>query len=377
MSASAGAKPQPQPASNPMTRLNVLRALVKAVVLFLLFNVAYRSWQPVQTGSLPTLYNHAVNGRVRLIWNKQTNLSLLLNDHIIQQATKDTWNVVMLGSSETHGGEDPDGTTVAELDALGLQAADGRPVRVYNLAIPSGDVWKDLIVAELLLQAGLPIDLIVLNTHSYAFQTDYPHSLVIRNPVIAADVIGRYQLNPSLLEYVGSPGTQTLWTERAALSAWLFDQSQAAAWQIARFDYGGIDRSAAPLTVSLGAVSQLPISRGGFLGAFRDMAERYQVGLLVVNVPRPFDEDAFDGWLQTQAQTDGVSLLDCEFIFPDPFRFSDGIHFVPDTYPLYARILAQHLSRDEMTSAARGLPLRLPADFDAPEETCVVVGHNF
>jgi len=369
MSASAGAKPQP--ISTSMTRLNVLRALVKAVVLFLLFNVAYRACQPVQTGNLPTLYNHLVNGRVRLIWNKQTNLSLLLNDHIIQQATKDTWNVVVLGSSETHGGEDPDSTTVAALDALGLQSADGRPARFYNLAIPSGDVWKDLIVAELLLQAGLPIDMIVLNTHSYAFQTEYPHSLVIRNPGIAVDVIERYQLDPSLFDYVASPGIQTLWTERAALSAWLFDQSQAGAWQIARFDYGGIDRSAVPLTASLGTVSQLPVSRGEFLGAFRHMAEHYQVGLLVVNVPRPFDEDAFDGWLQTQAKTDHVALLDCEFIFPDPARFSDGIHFVPDTYSLYARLLAQHLSRDEMASAATGLPLRLPDDFVAPEEECV------
>jgi hypothetical protein len=366
LSASIRVKPAPG-----ITRLTVLRALVKGIVLFLLFNVAYRACQPIQMGLLPTLYNHLVNGRDRLLWNKQTNLPLLLKDHIIQQATSDTWNIVMLGSSETHGGASVDGTTIAHLNALDLVAADGRSVRFYNLATPSADAWKELIVAELVLQAGLPIDMLVLNAHDYTFTVDYPHTLVIRNPGIAADMVQRYQLDPALLQYLVSPGVQTLWTERATLLAWLYDQSQSAAWQIARFDFGSQDRSVMPLTASLYADENLSISRGEFIRAFRQMAEHYEVGLLVVNVPRPFDNDPFDAWIQTQTKTDHVALLDCEFVFDNPRLFFDSIHFMPDTYPLYARILAQQFSRAEMESVLPAFPLQMPDDFVVPEEACV------
>jgi hypothetical protein len=194
---------------------------------------------------------------------------------------------------------------------------------------------------------------------------------VIYNPTIAATVVDRYHLDPALFAYSVSKGVQNLWSDRAILSAWLFDQSRALAWHLGVFDYGNRNEPPEALKASLGIAKNLLISREEFLGAFRQMAERYDAGLLVVNAPRPLDEDDFADWLQARAKTDHVAMLECEFIFAGhPSRFIDGVHLMPESFPLYGRILAKHFSRPEMADVWSGSPLQLPDDFVTPEEEC-------
>lgn len=351
-----------------MKLAHVLRAIIKALALFVAFNLVYRACQPVQTAQMPTLYNTVVNGRARLSWGSQIDMTMLLDDHEIQRASPDTWNIAVFGSSETYGWPaDYRLSAPYVLNAWPLETHEGQPVRVYNLSIPSGDVWKDLMVAEQTLQSGLPVDLLVFNFYAYAFETDYPHPIVIHNPALARTIIETYGIDPSWLAYLPEVGVQTFWTEREVLAYWVGNQVEALNWQIAPDT--AIKPNAVPLSTHLD-VKKLPITRADFMQALRKMSEVYGVGVLVINVPRPFAEDEFSEWIETQAADNQVALLNCEFVF-EPDRFYDDIHMLPDAYPDYARVLINHLASPDMARIAPQLPLRQPADFTPPDETCV------
>src|SRR5688572_29827445 len=93
----------PDTSGGTISRWFVLRALAKALVLYVLFNGIYFLLQPVQSGNLLTLYNTVVPGRLRLEAGYEYAITRLVHDHAIQSARSDHYNIVMLGSSETWG----------------------------------------------------------------------------------------------------------------------------------------------------------------------------------------------------------------------------------------------------------------------------------
>lgn len=355
----------------------VLRACIKGVLLYLLFILAYNAVQPVLMRRLPTLYNTILPGRVRFNTDIETNIGLMLNDHIIQQASDETWNIVMLGSSETYGLYDaPDNAMPMYLDRWGLESANGRPVRVYNLSYPIPDVAKDLMIAESVVQSRLPIDLLVLNVNGWSFSPLGPHDMLYTNPEVRRDLLSRYGFASTYFTALPPVPERSFWTDRPTLAAWMQMQVEAVRWTVTRRDERG-NGPQKTLTLDTGVSGMMLMTRVEGLKAFRQLRDNYGVPILVVSVPRTYSQDDFLPWLYIESGNNGLPLLDCEFIFGDTSFFIDSVHLQPATDPLYARILAQHWSRDEMASVAPGLPLRLPDDFtfgdfvERAEEECV------
>jgi hypothetical protein len=363
----------PDSSSRPLspTRFTALRAVLKGLGLYLGFLMVYSACQPVQTGRLPTLYNSLAAGRVRFITDVETNLPLMLNDHIIQQATSETWNIVMLGSSEIYGLYDvPDKALPMYLDRAGLQTADGQPVRVYNLSYPIPDAAKDLLIADALLKSGRPINLIVLNVNAWSFTPVASHDMLRTNPEATHDLIAHYHLSPTDLSDVPPDRTHNFWEDRTTLGTWLSLQRDVLRWSWLRIDNRG-NGPQMTLSIDTGVNPMIRITRVELLRAFRQLSDEYHVPVLLISVPRTYSQDDFLPWLYIESQNTHLPLLDCEFIFGDVSLFIDSIHLLPTTDPMYARILMQHLSRAEMARVSPHMPLRLSADFvpveDQPE----------
>src|SRR5690349_7705589 len=153
------------PPKTPMTGRMLRRAMLKGVCLYIMFNVVYGLIDPVITGRLPTLYNRLFPGLTRFMRFSDFDPYRMIDNHAISAARSDTFNIVILGSSEMWGsGTLADAAIPAKLDQLGLTAADGRPVRVYNLAHPAPYFFRDLILLDVVLQRQIPIDLVILST---------------------------------------------------------------------------------------------------------------------------------------------------------------------------------------------------------------------
>ena len=134
----------------------VLRVLVKAALLFIVFNLIFALLRPVPALSRLSLYNSVVPGRERLPFGESPqsyNLSLYQLDamfasHVINQPkAEDEYRVVLIGDSSVWGTLlRPEETLAGALNSQGLHTSDGRQVVVYNLGYPTITVTKDLLM---------------------------------------------------------------------------------------------------------------------------------------------------------------------------------------------------------------------------------------
>src|SRR4051812_28322771 len=115
-----------------MARVSLLRLLIKAALLFLIFNVAYYVIQPLNLLNHLTVYNVLVPGRTRLPFSDKypdesysisvSNLDQMLVSHEIARAkAANEYRVVLLGDSSVWGYLlQPDQTQAACLNRMGL-----------------------------------------------------------------------------------------------------------------------------------------------------------------------------------------------------------------------------------------------------------------
>ena len=143
----------------------ILRLLLKAAGLFLLLNLLFAWFQPLEKFGGISLYNSILPGRGRLPYGENPaasyNLSLnnipamLASHEIAQAATEDVFRVLVIGDSGTWGWLlENDDALAAQINTLDLSTADGRPVVAYNLGYPIMALAKDL----LLLDAAMCLD---------------------------------------------------------------------------------------------------------------------------------------------------------------------------------------------------------------------------
>src|SRR5207247_5293074 len=139
------------------------RIFLKALALFVVFNVLYYAIQPLNLLNRLTIYNTLVPGRLRLPFGEYPdesynisilNLDQMLASHeIARPKALDEYRVVMLGDSSVWGYLlKPTETQAACMDRLGLTLPSGRRVRVYNLGYPKLTVVKDLLILRHALQ---------------------------------------------------------------------------------------------------------------------------------------------------------------------------------------------------------------------------------
>lgn len=367
-----------------MTRGMVLRAVLKGVGLFILFNLVYGLINPVETGRLPTLYNTVFPGLTRFRRFSDFDPYRMVDNHAISAARADTFNIVMLGSSEMWGaGTLADAAIPARLDQLRLAAADGRPVRVYNLAHPAPYFFRDLILLDVVLQRQIPVDLVILSTFDASLSIQEIWIAVARdNLTLSFDVLDRYNLDPVLLsgweENDQTPFFLRFWRDRDDLLAWVSSQVQAVTWSLTRIEFSLLDHDEDTTRPGLPALHETmtldriePPASPKFLTVFKRLSEETGIPVIILAAPVPYKENEFAPWLQDQTRAVGLPLMDCWQVFRNPADFEEFVHVQPRLHELYARIIASHLS-DAAFVTGEGMSLQLPSGFTRPSESCAL-----
>jgi hypothetical protein len=362
--------PDPQPPTPGANDGYIMRAFIKAVILYVLFNGLYLIVQPVQNGLLPTVYNSLIPGRTRFEGAAEFNLHRLLDDHMIRQATAETYNIVFLGSSENWGNRSaPDIAPPFVLDGYHFTNADGRPVRIYNLALPLPDAFKDLMLAQFLYEQHIPIDLIIVPYNYFSFAWPKIHGMVNYNPTYARYIVDLYHLDSSVLLPQHTEAEGSLWGDRETLRRWLIGQALSPEWLLIQRDS---DRERMPpMTALEDLTTPEPITRPGIIPALATFHETTHIPLLLMAMPAPLRKNAFRDWLIGQSAESQLPLLDCSQTFTDPAAFEDKMHIMPETQVPFAHVLAHIFSEGTLSVVASGMPLHATTAIEPQEGTCV------
>lgn len=183
----------------------LLRVAVKGLLLFLALNLLVGLVVEPGLGRV-SLYNSLFPGRPRLPFGETPrqayNFSLFDLDamfashEVAAPAGEGEFRVFLIGDSSVWGTLlRPEETLAGQLNALGLTAPDGRPLRFYNLGYPTISLTKDLLVLDYALRYRP--DMVVWLTTLEAFPRDKQLAvpLVENNPARARDLVARYGLD--------------------------------------------------------------------------------------------------------------------------------------------------------------------------------------
>ena len=223
-------------------RVRLFAVLLKAILLFVLFNFAFVSLKEIPFGKL-SLYNSIFPGRERFPFGETResyNLSLfdldaMFASHVLAGTRKasDEYRVLLIGDSSVWGTLlRPEQTLAGQLNANPFQAC-GRTVRAYNLGYPTISLTKDLMILD---QAkGYQPDMVVWLTTLEAFPKDkqLTSPIVANNAARVRALITNYQLilNPNDQALVNpSPWQQTFLGQRRAIADLLRLQLYGALW---------------------------------------------------------------------------------------------------------------------------------------------------
>lgn len=227
------------------------RAMVKALLLFVVLNFIFAIWYPMPALGRVSAYNSLFPGRQRLPYGdvpeKSYNLSLfnleaMFASHELASGSKpeDEFRVLLIGDSSTWGFLLPvEETLSSQLNSLGVETRGGRDVRVYNLGYPVMSLTKDL----LLLSYGMRYqpDLIVWLVTLESFPVDkqlFP-DLLLNNPGEARDLASAHGLAIDIEEasFVDA-GTwdRSIVGGRRGLADWLRLQLYGVMWAATGID---------------------------------------------------------------------------------------------------------------------------------------------
>ena len=230
-----------------MTGKFLRNVLLKALVLFLLFNLLWAAFNPTSLGKL-SLYNILFDGRERLPFGENPaesyNLSLydldaMLASHKLSAGAKpaDEFRVIVIGDSSVWGTLlRPQETLAGLLDGQHLTAADGRSVRVYNLGYPTLSLTKDLMILDALkpYQPDLILWLVTLESTRDSAQLTSP--IVANNLERVQKLVTEYKVPLTLPESKNSIWQHTLVGQRRALADLLRLQAYGVMWSATGVD---------------------------------------------------------------------------------------------------------------------------------------------
>jgi len=233
---------------NKQPRIRLSGVLLKATLLFVLFNFAFIYLQDIPLGKF-SLYNFIFPGRERLPFGETReayNLSLfdldaMFASHVLAgtEKTPEEYRVLLIGDSSVWGTLlAPDQTLAGQLNASPITAC-GKEVRAYNLGYPTISVMKDLMILDQAKQYRP--DMVIWLTTLEAF----PNDKQLSSPIVANNVervrqlITNYQLladpnDPALVN--ASKWDQTFVSRRRALADILRLQLYGALWAATGID---------------------------------------------------------------------------------------------------------------------------------------------
>lgn len=189
--------------NGPKPRIRLLGVVLKAALLFVLFNIAFVFLNRVPLGKL-SLYNSLFPGRERFPFGETResyNLSLfdleaMFASHILAGTEKapDEYRVLLIGDSSVWGTLlTPEQTLAGQLNQSPVSAC-GKSVRTYNLGYPTISLMKDLMILDQARQYRP--DMVIWLTTLEAFPNDKQLSspIVANNAKRVQKLITNYQL---------------------------------------------------------------------------------------------------------------------------------------------------------------------------------------
>jgi len=224
------------------SRVRLFRVLLKATLLFVLFNFAFIFMNDIPFGKL-SLYNFIFPGRERFPFGETReayNLSLfdldaMFASHVLAgtEKTPDEYRVLLIGDSSVWGTLlAPDQTLAGQLNASPITAC-GKKVHAYNLGYPTISLIKDLMILDQAKQYHP--DMVIWLTTLEAFPKDkqFDSPIVANNSERIRQLITNYQLamdpnDPALVN--ASKWDKTFVSRRRALADILRLQIYGALW---------------------------------------------------------------------------------------------------------------------------------------------------
>jgi len=369
--------------ARPFTWGLIVRVLLKAAILFAALNAIFALLMPLPALGRLSVYNLVLPGRARLPYGENPaesyNLSLynipaMMASHTWADANAGDFNVLLLGDSSVWGILlEPDDTLAGQINRLGLRAADGRPVRAYNLGYPTMSLLKDLTLLDAALDAGPPPDLVVwlLTLESFARRDQLDPALLQNNPDTVRALIDRYGLaqDPDDARFVTPDAWgETIVGRRRDLADLLRLQLYGAAWALT-----GVDQAYGDYTPRSIDLSDDAAWRGFGPGALAredlafdilraGMARAGGAPVVLVNEPIFLSDgansdvrynafyprwayDVYRGWLADEALAAGWTLLDLWDALPEARCYTDSpVHLTPDCSAALAARLAGAIS---------------------------------
>ncbi|HEX2997132.1 MAG TPA: hypothetical protein VHP14_20085, partial [Anaerolineales bacterium] len=227
-------------------RVRLFAVLLKATLLFALFNFAFPF---LQTAPKVSLYNFLFPGRERLPYGEVPesysvslfDVNAMFASHIIAGAEKkpDEYRVLLIGDSSVWGTLlKPDETLAGQLNASEVQAC-GKTVRAYNIGYPTLSLLKELMLLDHARQYQPDMIIWLTTLESFPNERQLTSPLVANNAARVRELIERYDLsaNPNDPELVKlSKWDQTFVGQRRAIANNLRLQLYGTLWSATGID---------------------------------------------------------------------------------------------------------------------------------------------
>jgi hypothetical protein len=184
----------------------VRNVVLKALLLFVVFNVLFALLDPMPFLGRISLYNGVFPGRLRLPYGENPelshNLSLfqmeaMFSSHDVAARPQDgEFRVLVIGDSSVWGFLlRADQTTTALINAAQYRLQDGRTVHAFNLGYPIMSLFKDVLILQqaMAYEPDMVVWLVTLESFPDDKQLESP--LVQHNAARAQDLISLYKLS--------------------------------------------------------------------------------------------------------------------------------------------------------------------------------------
>jgi hypothetical protein len=185
-------------------RIRLFGVLLKATLLFVLFNFAFLFMNSLPFGKL-SLYNFIFPGRERFPFGETRqayNLSLfdldaMFASHVLAGAEKtpDEYRVLLIGDSSVWGTLlAPDQTLAGQLNASPITAC-GKEVHAYNLGYPTISLMKDLMILDQVKQYHHNMVIWLTTLEAFPKDKQFDSPIVANNSERMRRLMMNYQLS--------------------------------------------------------------------------------------------------------------------------------------------------------------------------------------
>jgi len=365
-----------------MDKISPLRLLLKALILFIAFNLLFAALDPLPALGRISAYNGLVPGRARFPFGENPaqaysfslySLEAMFASHEFSAAPDaGEYRVILIGDSSTWGTLlKPEETLAARLNALELTACDGRRMRFYNLGYPTLSATKDLMILDEALRSPHPPDAVLwlVTLQSLPADLQLESALVANNAARVDGLIARYGLtsirgdDPLLVR--PDFWSRTILGQRRALADLLRLQLYGAMWASTGIDqfypdeYKAAQRDLDP-DPTFNGWQEADFSPGLLSWDILDAGMAAAPQVLLVNEPILISQGAngnlrynffYPRWaydryrelLSGRAAAQGWNLLDAWDLAPQTEFTDSPIHLTPAGEELLAQRVAQAL----------------------------------